>query len=123
MIRAPPKVPWSWQVPARRGPTGGAGGLDDSLTRTGVAATEQKNPGVLEYAKASFERIKQRLPHLLTLAPGKRVLKDCTLVSDLDRQFGDMPVGLRKMLLSMIHGFARTLAVSFASTSWRPAQV
>jgi hypothetical protein len=29
-----------------------------------------------------------------------------TLVSDLDHQFGDLPVGLRKILLSMIHGFA-----------------
>jgi len=38
---------------------------------------------------------------------------DYTLASDLDRQFGDMPVGLRKILLIMIHGFARTLAVSF----------
>ena len=25
---------------------------------------------------------------------------------DLDRQFGDVPGGLRKMLLGMIHGFA-----------------
>jgi hypothetical protein len=36
------------------------------------------------------------------------VLNDYTLASDLDRQFGDMPVSLRKILLSMIHGFART---------------
>jgi hypothetical protein len=28
------------------------------------AATEQKYPVLLEYAKASFERIKQRLRHL-----------------------------------------------------------
>jgi hypothetical protein len=42
------------------------------------------------------------------------VLNDYTLGSDLDRQFGDLPVGLRKILLSMIHGFARApLAVSF----------
>jgi hypothetical protein len=27
-------------------------------------------------------------------------------VSDLDRQFGDLPVGLRKILLNMIHDFA-----------------
>jgi hypothetical protein len=32
------------------------------------------------------------------------VLNDYTLASDLDRQFGDVPVGLRKILLSMIHG-------------------
>jgi hypothetical protein len=37
----------------------------------------------------------------------KRLLNDYTLGSDLDRQFGDLPVGLRKILLSMIHGFAR----------------
>jgi hypothetical protein len=28
------------------------------------AATEQKHPALLEYANASFERIKQRLRHL-----------------------------------------------------------
>jgi hypothetical protein len=76
---------------------------------------------LLEYAKASFERIKQRLRHLWALARVKRVLNGYTLASDLDRQFGDVPVGLRKMLLSMIHGFARTLAGSF--TTWRPAPV
>jgi hypothetical protein len=27
-------------------------------------------------------------------------------VSDLNHQFSDVPVGLRKILLSMIHGFA-----------------
>jgi hypothetical protein len=75
-------------------------------------ATEQKYPVLLEYAKTSFERIKQGLRHLRALARVKRVLNDCTLVSDLDRQFGDMPVGLRKILLSMIHGFARTLRAS-----------
>jgi hypothetical protein len=32
------------------------------------------------------------------------VLNDYTLASDLDRQSGDVPVGLRKILLSMIHG-------------------
>jgi len=38
--------------------TGGSGRLDDPLQ------TEQKYPVLLEYAKASFERIKQRLRHL-----------------------------------------------------------
>jgi hypothetical protein len=71
----------------------------------------------LEYAKASFERIKQRLRHLWTLARVKRVLNDSTLASDLDHQFGDVPVGLCKILLSMIHGFARTLAVNFHLTT------
>ena len=74
---------------------------------------------LLEYAKASFERIKQRLRHLWALARVKRVLNDYTLASGLDRQFGDLLVGLHKILLSMIHGFARTLVVSFTSTTWR----
>jgi hypothetical protein len=76
------------------------------------AATEQKYPVLLEYAKASFERIKQRLRHLWALARVKRVPSDYTLASDLDRQFGDLPVGLRKILLSIIH--ARTRAASAA---------
>ena len=93
--------------PAMGGPNGRSGRLDDPLTRTVDVATEQKYSVLLEYAKASFERIKQRLRHLCALARVKRVLNDYTLASDLDRQFGDMPVGLRKILLSMIHGFAR----------------
>jgi hypothetical protein len=52
---------------------------------------------LLEYAKASLERIKQRLRHLRALAGARRVLNDCTLGSDLDHQFGDVPDGLRKM--------------------------
>jgi hypothetical protein len=48
------------------------------------------------------------------------VLNDYTLAGDLDRQFGDLSVGLRKILLSMIHGFAGTLAGSFASTTGGP---
>jgi hypothetical protein len=55
---------------------------------------------LLEYAKASFERIKQRLRHLWALARVKRVLNNYTLANDLGRQFGDVLVGLRKM----IHG-------------------
>jgi hypothetical protein len=87
------------------------------MTRIPVdAATEQKYPVLLEYAKASFERIKQRLRHLWALARVKRVLNDYTLASVLDRQFGDLPVGLSKVLLSMIHD-ARTLAGSFAFTT------
>jgi len=45
-----------------------------------IVATEQKYPVPLEYAKASFECIKQRLRHLWALARVKRVLNDCTLV-------------------------------------------
>ena len=33
------------------------------------------------------------------------MLNDYTLANDLDRQFGDVPVGLRKILPSMIHRF------------------
>jgi len=61
------------------------------------AATEQKHPVLLEYAKASFKRIKQRLRHLWALACVKRVLTDNTLASDLDRQFRDVLVGYRKV--------------------------
>jgi hypothetical protein len=69
-------------------------------------ATEQKYPVLLEYVKASFERIKQRLGHPRALARVKRVLNGYTLGSNLDRQFGDLPVGLRKILLSILHGLA-----------------
>jgi hypothetical protein len=50
---------------------------------------------LLEYAKASFERIKQRFRHFQALARVKRVLNNCTLGSDLDRQFSDLPVCAR----------------------------
>jgi hypothetical protein len=39
----------------------------------------------------------------------------------LDRQFGDLPVGLRKILLSMIHGFARTSTCRSMLARERPA--
>jgi hypothetical protein len=35
----------------------------------------------------------------LSLARVKRVLNDYTLANDLDSQFGDVPIGLGKMLL------------------------
>jgi hypothetical protein len=40
------------------------GALDDPLLGRLTLQTEQKYPVLLEYAKASFERIKQRLRHL-----------------------------------------------------------
>src|SRR5262249_14031792 len=52
------------QRPARRPSVGGSVRLDNPLTRTVDAGTEQKYPVLLEYAKAPFERIKQRLRHL-----------------------------------------------------------
>jgi len=79
---------------------------------------EQKYPVLLEYAKASFERIKQRLRHLCALARVKRVLNDCTLASDLDRQFGDVPVGFGKMLSTM--DLEATIAGSFTCSSPPP---
>jgi hypothetical protein len=48
------------------------------------------------------------------------VVNDYTLASELDRQFGDLPVGLRKMMLlflNPIHGFAGNLAGSFTFKS------
>jgi hypothetical protein len=66
---------WRWSVDnyapsrLRRGKSrlvvfcGGSGRLDDPCTRTVDAATKQKYSVLLEYAKASFERIKQRLRH------------------------------------------------------------
>jgi hypothetical protein len=47
--------------------------------------TEQKYTVLLEYAKASFERIKQRLRHLWALARAKRVLNDYTLALPASR--------------------------------------
>jgi hypothetical protein len=77
--------------------------------------TEQKIPVLLEYAKASFERIKQRFRHLWAPARVKRVLNDYTLGSDLDGQFGDLPIRLRNIFLSMIHELPpRRRAVTFA---------
>jgi hypothetical protein len=58
---------------------------------------------LLEYAQASFKRIKQWLHNLWALTRIKCVLNDYTLANDLDRQFGDVAVGLGKMLLSVIH--------------------
>jgi hypothetical protein len=95
----------SWQAPARHPARGWS------------AETEQEYPVLLEYAKASFERIKQRLRHLWALARVKRALNDYTLANNLHRQFGDVTVGLRKILLSMIHGLTRTPTVSFILTT------
>jgi hypothetical protein len=76
------------------------------LGRLTLQLGKNQFPVLLEYAKASFERIKERLRHRRALARVKRVLNDYTLANDLDHQFGDVPVGLCKMLLGMIHGLA-----------------
>src|SRR5262249_28633480 len=41
-------------------------------------------------------------------------------MSDLDCQFGDLPVGLRKILLSMIHGLAPSPAVLLTIPNGQP---
>ena len=46
-----------------------------------------------------------------------------TLANDLDRQFGDLPVGERKMMLlflNTIHGFAGNPRGQFTSVEARP---
>jgi hypothetical protein len=63
----------------------GSGRSDDPLLgRLTQQLTKDQFPVLLEYAKASFERIKQRLRHLKALARVKRVLNDYTLANDLD---------------------------------------
>ena len=65
---------------------------------------------LLEYAEASFECMEHRFRQLQGLACVKRVLQEYALANDVGLQFGDVPVGLVKMLLfpSAIHGFAPT---------------
>jgi hypothetical protein len=65
---------------------------------------------LLEGAEASFERMEHRLCQLRGLARVKHVLEDYALAKDMAFQFGDVPVGLGKMLLllSTIYGFAPT---------------
>ena len=65
---------------------------------------------LLKYAEASFERMEHRFRKLRGLACVKRVLQKYALANDVGLQFGDVPVGLVKMLLfpSAIHGFAPT---------------
>src|SRR5262245_3264150 len=41
-------------------------------------------------------------------------------MSDLDCQFGDLPVGLRKILLSMLHGLAPSPAVLLTIPNGQP---
>jgi hypothetical protein len=65
---------------------------------------------LLKGAEASFERMEHRLRQLRGPARVKRELEDYALAKDMALQFGDVPVGLGKMLLflSTIHGFAPT---------------
>src|SRR5262252_2936239 len=78
------------------------------LGRLAYQLIENQFAMLLECAQALFKRKEQRLRQLWGLARVKRVLNDYTLANDLDLQFGDVPVGLGKMLLflSAIHGFA-----------------
>jgi len=79
------------------------------LGRLAYQLIENQFAMLLECAQALFKRKEQRLCQLWGLARVKRVLNDYTLANNLDCQFGDVPVGLGKMLLflSAIHGFAR----------------
>src|SRR6516165_8431520 len=78
------------------------------LGRLAYQLIENQFAMLLECAQALFKRKEQRLRQLWGLARVKRVLNDYTLANDLDRQFGDVPIGLGKILLflSAIHGFA-----------------
>src|SRR5262252_4903428 len=67
------------------------------LGRLAYQLIENQFAMLLECAQALFKRKEQRLRQLWGLARIKRVLNNYTLASDLDRQFGDVPVGLGKM--------------------------
>jgi hypothetical protein len=71
---------------------------------------------LLEYAEASFECMEHRFRQLRGLACVKRVLQEYALANDVGLQFGDVPVGVVKMLLfpSAIHGFVPRTAVGRA---------
>ncbi len=58
---------------------------------------------LLEGAEAPFERMEHRLRQLQGLARVKRVLELYALAKDMALQFGDVPVGLGKMLLFLSH--------------------
>src|SRR5215472_10755042 len=53
---------------------------------------------LLEYAEASFECMEHRFRQLRGLACVKRVLQEYALANDVGLQFGDVPVGLVKLL-------------------------
>jgi hypothetical protein len=60
---------------------------------------------LLEGTEASFERKEHRLRQLRRLAGVKHVLEHYALAKDMALQFGDVPVGLGKMLLFLSHRF------------------
>jgi hypothetical protein len=60
---------------------------------------------LLEGTEASFERMEHRLRQLRGLARVKHVLEHYALAKDMALQFGDVPVGLGKMLLFLSHRF------------------
>jgi hypothetical protein len=60
---------------------------------------------LLEGTEASFERMEHRLRQLRRLARVKHVLEHYALAKDMALQFGDVPVGLGKMLLFLSHRF------------------
>ena len=60
---------------------------------------------LLEGTEASFERMEHRLRQLRGLVRVKHVLEHYALAKDMALQFGDVPVGLGKMLLFLSHRF------------------
>jgi hypothetical protein len=74
------------------------------LGRLAYQLIENQFAMLLECAQALFKRKEQRLRQLWGLARIKRVLNDYTLANDLDCQFGEVAVGLGKMLLNAIYG-------------------
>ena len=60
---------------------------------------------LLEGTEASCERMEHRLRQLRRLARVKHVLEQYALAKDMALQFGDVPVGLGKMLLFLSHRF------------------
>src|SRR5215831_18998308 len=60
---------------------------------------------LLEGTEASFERMEHRFRQLRRLARVKHVLEHYALAKDMALQFGDVPVGLGKMLLFLSHRF------------------
>jgi hypothetical protein len=80
------------------------------LGRSALQLIENQFAMLLECAEALFECTEHRFRQFRGLACVKRVLQEYALANDVGLQFGDVPVGLIKMLLfpSPIHGFAPT---------------
>jgi len=81
---------------------------------------------LLEGVEASFERMEHRLRQLRRLARVKHVLEHYALAKDMALQFGDVPIGVGKMLLFLSHRFCadnRSPAEKVAPFFWLSALV